>query len=44
MRFQDRRVKGGTRGFRIKETLVDPTIMKQFKAAVLYLQRAITEM
>lgn len=44
MRFQDRRVKGGTQGFLIKETLVDPTIMKQFKAAVLDLQCAITGM
>jgi hypothetical protein len=42
MRFQDRRKKGGTQGFGIKETLVDPTIMKEFKAAILELQNQIT--
>ena len=42
-RFEDRRLKGGTQGFLIKETLVDPTIMKKFKSAVIELQRTITE-
>lgn len=41
LRFEDKRKKGGTQGFLIKETLVDPTIMKAFKAAVLELQGAI---
>ncbi len=41
LRFEDKRVKGGTHGFLIKETLVDPIIMKAFKAAVLELQKKI---
>ena len=41
LRFEDKRVKGGTQGFLIKETLVDPIIMKAFKAAVLELQSKI---
>lgn len=41
MRFEDKRKKGGTQGFLIKETLVDPTIMAAFKEGVLELQREI---
>ena len=41
LRFEDKREKGGTQGFLIKETLVDPSIMKAFKAAVLELQSVI---
>ena len=41
LRFEDKREKGGTQGFLIKETLVDPIIMKAFKAAVLELQSKI---
>jgi hypothetical protein len=40
-RFEDKRRKGGTRGFLIKETLVDPSIMVAFKKRVLELQREI---
>lgn len=42
-RFEDRRLKGGTQGFSIKETLVDPTIMKKFQEAIIQLQCTITE-
>ena len=41
LRFEDKRKKGGLQGFAIKETLVDPIIMKAFKAAVLELQSKI---
>jgi len=41
LRFEDKRKKGGTQSFLIKETLVDPMIMKAFKAAVLELQSEI---
>ncbi len=41
MRFEDKRKKGGTQGFLIKETLIDPTIMAAFKEGVLELQREI---
>lgn len=41
LRFEDSRKKGGTRGFWITETLVDPAIMKEFKAAILKLQDEI---
>jgi hypothetical protein len=41
MRFEDKRKKGGTQGFLIKETLVDPKIMATFKEAVQDLQREI---
>lgn len=40
-RFEDKRKKGGTQGFLIKETLVDPKIMAVFKKCVLELQREI---
>ena len=40
-RFEDKRKKGGTQGFLIKETLVDPKIMKVFKKCVRELQREI---
>jgi hypothetical protein len=40
-RFEDRRLKGGTQGFLVNETLVDPGIMREFKAAVLALQEEI---
>ncbi len=41
LRFEDRRKKGGTQGFKITETLVDPAIIKEFKAAVLKLHDEI---
>lgn len=41
LRFEDSRKKGGTQGFLIKETLVDPVIMKEFKATILKLQNKI---
>ncbi len=41
LRFEDSRKKGGTQGFWITETLVDPAIMKEFKAAILKLQDEI---
>jgi len=37
MRFEDKRMKGGTQGFYIKETLVDHSIMKALKEAILEL-------
>jgi hypothetical protein len=40
-RFEDRRKKGGTQGFAVQETLVDPRIMAAFEEAVLELQRVI---
>ncbi len=41
LRFEDKRRKHGTQGFLIKETLVDPTIMKAFKEAIIELQKEI---
>ena len=41
IRFEDKRVKGGLQGFSVNETLIDPQIMKKFKAAVLELQKKI---
>ena len=41
-RFEDRRLKGGSQGFLIKETLVDQTIMKRFQKAIMELQCTIT--
>jgi len=40
-RFEDKRVKGGTQSFYIKETLVNPKIMAVFKKWVLELQQQI---
>lgn len=40
-RFEDKRRKGGTQGFLIRETLVDPKTMAAFKEGVLELQREI---
>lgn len=42
-RFEDRRLKGGRQGFLIKETLVDPTVMKNFQEAIIQLQCTIAE-
>jgi len=41
VRFEDKRVKGGSHGFLIKDTLVDPTVMKAFQNAVIELQAKI---
>ena len=35
VRFEDKRVSGGTQGFMINETLVDPKIMATFKASIV---------
>lgn len=39
--FEEKRVKGGAQVFSIKETLVNPKIMKAFKAAILEIQKKI---
>ena len=41
LRFKDRRKKGGMQLFSIAQTLVDPTVMRGFKAAVRKLQGEI---